>query len=80
MAIAINEDKGGMKMLDDWQDGYPACSLDIADSGGVTLDAAGDLEGITRERVRQIEVRALGKLRDEGAEFRHREVPADDEA
>lgn len=79
LALAINPETHGMKELVDWQDGQPVCSLDIADAGELTLDRAGDLEGITRERVRQIEVRALHKLRHEGVELRHRDVPADDE-
>jgi hypothetical protein len=41
-----------------------SCVLDVVDANaeGVTLEAAGALLNITRERVRQIEVRALGKL------------------
>ena len=31
------------------------CVLDVADKGGVTLDEIGNILGITRERVRQIE-------------------------
>lgn len=62
LAIAINPVKGGMKELRNWQDGQPVCVLDLAEEGGITLDRVGYLEGITRERVRQIEVRALLKL------------------
>lgn len=39
------------------------CSLDVARSGGATLDEVATLMGISRERVRQIEVAALAKLR-----------------
>lgn len=39
------------------------CALDVADRGGVTLEEAGKLLQLTRERVRQIEVGALSKLR-----------------
>lgn len=39
-----------------------SCALDIADSGGVRLEDVGALMNITRERARQIEVKALGKL------------------
>lgn len=35
------------------------CSLDIADRGGTTLEEVGATMAITRERARQIEVRAL---------------------
>jgi len=38
------------------------CALKLADLGGMTLNEIGDLLGLTRERVRQIEVNALGKL------------------
>lgn len=36
-----------------------SCSLDVADEGAHTLDALGELLGLTRERMRQIEVEAL---------------------
>lgn len=39
------------------------CSLDVADEGGLSLDATGELLGITRERVRQIEFAALARIR-----------------
>lgn len=79
LALSVSP-SNGIKELVDWQeDGQPVCALDIADEGGTTLDRTGHLEGITRERVRQIETRALVKLRAEGVELAHREVAADDE-
>ena len=39
-----------------------SCALDVADSGPLSLDDIGELEGLTRERVRQIEYTALRKL------------------
>jgi len=39
-----------------------SCALDIADRGGVALEDVGELTNITRERVRQIEVRAMARL------------------
>lgn len=39
------------------------CALDVAEAGGVTLEVIGAHEGISRERVRQIEASALIKLR-----------------
>lgn len=39
------------------------CALDLAERGSVTLDHIGELLGVTRERVRQIEQSALGRLR-----------------
>lgn len=38
------------------------CALDVADAGGVSLVTIGDLMNLTRERVRQIEAQALGRL------------------
>lgn len=39
------------------------CALDVAERGGATLEEVGDLVNLTRERVRQIEVRAARRLR-----------------
>jgi len=39
------------------------CALDVADLGGVTLEEAGGMLAITRERVRQIEEHGLYRLR-----------------
>jgi hypothetical protein len=39
------------------------CALDVAARGGETLEEVGGLLNITRERIRQVEVRALLKLR-----------------
>ncbi len=39
------------------------CALDVADRGGVTLEEVGGWLNLTRERVRQLEVHALGVLR-----------------
>jgi hypothetical protein len=44
------------------------CALDVAEEGGVTLDAIGALLNVTRERVRQIEVRLLRRLKAAAAE------------
>ena len=45
------------------------CALDVAARGGVPLEDVGAIFGLTRERIRQIEKKALGRLRfrlDEG--------------
>jgi transcriptional regulator len=42
--------------------GEAVCVLDIADQGELTLEEIGKLTGVTRERVRQIEEKALRKL------------------
>jgi len=45
------------------------CALDVADRGGITLEEVGFIMNLTRERIRQVEVRGLEKLK---------EVPEDD--
>lgn len=40
-----------------------SCSLDVADSGSQTLSRVGEILGLTRERIRQIETRCLEKIR-----------------
>jgi hypothetical protein len=42
-----------------------SCALDVADRGGATLEEVGELLNMTRENVRQIEEKALEKLREE---------------
>lgn len=39
-----------------------SCALDIADLGGVTLEDVGGALNITRERIRQLEKRALKRM------------------
>jgi hypothetical protein len=39
------------------------CSLKLAERGGMGLEEIGNVMGITRERVRQIELNALTKLK-----------------
>ena len=40
------------------------CSLDVADRGGITLEEVGAILNLTRERIRQVEVRGLAKIKD----------------
>lgn len=47
--------------LEVWELGV-SCALDVADGGGTKLEIVGELMNVTRERVRQIELKALGKL------------------
>ena len=39
-----------------------SCALDVADRGGMTLEDVGAIMNLTRERIRQVEVKALAKL------------------
>jgi hypothetical protein len=39
------------------------CSLDVAERDGVTLETLGELLNLTRERARQLETKALERLR-----------------
>ena len=39
------------------------CALDVADRQGITLEEVGVIMNLTRERVRQLEMRGLTKLR-----------------
>lgn len=40
------------------------CALDVADRGGITLEEVGAIMNLTRERIRQVEVRGLEKLKE----------------
>lgn len=46
-----------------------SCVLDVADQGGVTLEEVGDIMGITRERVRQIEAKVLRRIKVKDAAY-----------
>lgn len=47
--------------LEVWQLGA-SCALDVADSGGSTLEDVGELMNLTRERIRQLELQAVSRL------------------
>jgi hypothetical protein len=47
--------------LDVWDMPY-SCALDVADAGGATLEDVGGIMNLTRERIRQLEVKALSRL------------------
>ncbi len=64
--LDVNPETGSIKLnfpdieLEDMRD---TCSLDVADRGGITLEEVGEILNLTRERIRQVEVRGLLKLK-----------------
>jgi hypothetical protein len=64
--LDVNPETGSIKLnypdLEPWELAE-TCSLDVADRGGMALEAVGEVMNLTRERIRQIEVRGLLKLR-----------------
>jgi len=42
------------------------CALDVAEQGGMTLEEVGHILNLTRERVRQVEVAGVDKLKQSG--------------
>lgn len=38
-----------------------SCALDVADRGGVVLETVGELLSVTRERIRQVEAKAMSR-------------------
>ncbi len=64
--LDVNPVTGSIKLnfphLNVW-DMTHTCSLDVADRGGTTLEEVGKILNLTRERIRQVEVRGLAKLK-----------------
>jgi hypothetical protein len=50
--------------LEVWELGE-SCALDVAERGGVTVEHLGAMLNVTRERVRQLEIRALASLHED---------------
>lgn len=44
-----------------------SCALDVAERGGITLEEVGEILNLTRERIRQLEVTALDKMKQQSA-------------
>jgi hypothetical protein len=75
LLLDVSEDTGSYKVTwphlasghyGDEYDALPqhTCALRVAEQGGMTLDEIGEMMNLTRERVRQIETKALLRLRD----------------
>lgn len=64
--LDVNPETGSIKLnfpdLEVW-DMVETCALDVADRGGITLEEVGEILNLTRERIRQVEVKGLQKLR-----------------
>jgi hypothetical protein len=63
--VDVSARTGAIKLnfpdLDAWEMNE-SCALDVADRGGTTLEDVGAIMNLTRERIRQVEVKALAKL------------------
>jgi hypothetical protein len=64
--LDVNPETGSIKLnfpdLEVWEM-KDTCSLDVADRNGITLEEVGEIMNLTRERIRQVEVRGLLKLK-----------------
>lgn len=64
--LDINAETGSIKFNFpdlEVEDLKETCALDVAARGGITLEEVGEIMNLTRERVRQLEVRALLKIK-----------------
>ena len=70
--LDVNPETGSIKMnfpeMEVWEL-EETCSLDVAERGGITLEEVGEILNLTRERVRQVEVTGLSKMRPESEEY-----------
>jgi hypothetical protein len=72
---------GSLQIIHDWDDGRPTCALDVVDANGpAILDTTGKFFGVTRERLRQIEVKALLRLKATKIEWEEPPEKRDNEA
>ncbi len=64
--LDVNPQSGAIKLnfphLEVWEM-KETCALDVAERNGITLEEVGEIMNLTRERVRQVEVRGLLKLK-----------------
>lgn len=61
--LAIEVNAGSITRIGDLETMRETCALDVADKGEHTLDQIGEILGVTRERARQIEEKALRKIK-----------------
>ncbi|MEZ4467035.1 MAG: sigma factor-like helix-turn-helix DNA-binding protein [bacterium] len=65
--LDVNPETGSIKLnfpdLEVWEMEH-TCALDVAERGGITLEDVGEILNLTRERIRQVEVKGLQKLRE----------------
>jgi hypothetical protein len=70
--LDVNPTTGSIKLnfpdLEVWEM-TETCALDVADRGGITLEEVGEIMNLTRERIRQVELRGLEKLRECQGEY-----------
>jgi hypothetical protein len=70
--LDVNPESGALKLNFphlDVADMVETCALDVADRGGTTLEEVGAILNLTRERIRQVEVRGLHKIRQQGGDL-----------
>jgi hypothetical protein len=65
--LEVSDDNGSMKInrpdVPVWEM-ERSCALDEAERGGMTLEEVSEALGVTRERIRQLEERALRRLQE----------------
>ena len=70
--LDVNPETGSIKLnfpdIEVW-DMAETCALDVADRGGITLEEVGEILNLTRERIRQVEVKGLEQLRETAADL-----------
>lgn len=70
--LDVNPESGAIKLNFphlDVVDMVETCALDVADRGGTTLEEVGAILNLTRERIRQVEVRGLAKIKQMGRDL-----------
>lgn len=78
--LDVNQETGALRITfpdADVDELEETCALDVAAMDGATLDSVGKLVNLTRERIRQIEVRGLLKLKQ--ARPGNEPIPGDDD-